>query len=120
MTSVQILTGAILFLVGIVQTVVVAVAHPRFGYAPHVVARKVPRVRTSRHRRLGIRVGHARFTVRRDLLPVRASALGYERCRRVRRYRETQFLTSPVVGDARTRVTVVHQLFVFAVYFHAV
>lgn len=115
-------TGAVLLLVRVVQTVVVAVAHPRLGYAPHVVARKVPRVRARRHRRFGVRVGHARPAVRVHALAVRAPALGPELGARLlgRRYSEAQLLATAVAGRRGARVRVVDGLFVFAVDLHAV
>lgn len=106
--------------VRIIQTIVVPVAHPSFWYASHVVAREVPRVRASSHRWFGVRVGHARFAVRVDLLAVRTPTLDFERVKGVvGRYAETQFLATTVVGFG-TRVRIVDELFVFAVYLHAV
>lgn len=113
-------TGAVLLLVGVVQTVVVAVAHPRLGYASHVVAREVPRVRARRHRRLGVRVSHAGPAVRVHLLAVRATALGLEPGRILGRHAETELLAAAVVGRARARMRKVYGLLVFAVNLHAV
>jgi hypothetical protein len=47
------LTGAILFLIRVIEAVVIAVTYPGLGYAALVVTREVPGVGTGLHWRLG-------------------------------------------------------------------
>lgn len=101
------------------MTIVVTVTHINLWYAPHVVASKVLRVRTSH--RLGVRVGHARLTVPVNLLAERTVATRPEqRCPPLfERHCKTQLLATTVAGSHRARVFAVDQLFVFAVNLHA-
>ena len=92
-----VIAAVVSFLITVVSTVIVSVAHPRLGYAPLIVTSEVPRVRTGLDRRFGGRIFRAPFAVIFEFFAVGTSTLSLDSdFRRIIRYGEAQLLAATI------------------------